>query len=117
VTFAADCIAAMTGVDPAAGVRGRWRDARGAITIMRGFLGEGSLLRLAEAVLGRAAAPRLARRGDIVSVGDGRVSLAVVLGQRAAAPGPDGLTMIAMARWTACFPVGWDLTCPPSSHP
>lgn len=67
--FPCDAVLAMTGVDLARGIRGRYRSLRGALRILRSA---GGLESLAVAIAARhrlaEIAPGLARRGDIVLV-------------------------------------------------
>lgn len=66
--FAADAVLAMTGEDPAAALRGRYRDVKGARRIVKAR--GGSLERLAEAMAKRHGWPECrvlqARRGDLL---------------------------------------------------
>ena len=116
--FACDCIAAMTGVDPAARFRGRYKTARGAVGALKryGSSAEGfgpqaggvrSLEELATRVLGVPIRPEMARRGDIVSFDTalGPV-LGVSLGSRAAFTGPEGLTFVPVSATRQAWRVG-----------
>ena len=90
--WAADCVAAMTGRDFAAGFRGAYSDAAGAVEILANW---GSLRALAAHCLGEEIAPRLAMRGDVVLAETaGRPSLGICLGESAAFTGADGLEFI-----------------------
>lgn len=92
--WAADAIAAMTGEDFAAGFRGAYSTAAGAVEILAHW---GSLRGLAGRHLGDEIAPRLAGRGDIVlAETDGRPSLGVCIGLVAAFTGADGLEFLAL---------------------
>ena len=92
VTFAADAMAAVTGIDPIAPIRGTWHDRASADAALTAFCGFASAERAMEVVAEQLALPRvpatLARRGDVVAI-DGM--LAVVTGAGAAAPGRRGL--------------------------
>jgi len=96
VLFAADCVRAVTGVDPAAGMRGRYVTERQARRLLRQ---RGGLARLAAAHLGPEVSPLLAQRGDIgLCEHEGRVLLAVCNGDHWLAPGPQGLGHLERAR-------------------
>lgn len=104
--FAADCIQAMTGSDPAEGWRGRYRSASGARRILRKHFG-GSLAAGWTRTLGAPlASPLLAQRGDIaVVLNDETEATGVVdlTGRRVACLAPDGLTFVpltlALSAW------------------
>lgn len=98
--FVADCVQAMTGVDPAAMFRGRYRDQLGAARAMAWYAGQGAGL---EAVAERIAAgigapeimPGLARRGDVgLAVLERGPTLVLCLANHVAAPGETGLTYL-----------------------
>ena len=63
--FAADCVKAQTGVDPAEAFRGTYDTARGAAIALREH-GQGTLLRTVTHWLGKPGCPHHAKRGDIV---------------------------------------------------
>ena len=94
VSFAADAVRGLIGVDPIATIRGTWRCEMGAARAMREFCGFPDMLQAAECMAHRMAWPRvaapLARRGDLVMI-EGRI--AVVTGGGAASPGAGGLTI------------------------
>jgi hypothetical protein len=96
VTFAADAVHGLIGVDPIATIRGTWRCELGAARAMREFCGWPDIVQATEFMAQRLAWPRvpapLARRGDLVMV-EGR--LAVMTGGGAASPGPHGLVIRA----------------------
>ena len=104
--FVADCVAAMTGVDPAAGLRGTY-GARGAAV---------DLGKLGDRLFGPVIAATLARRGDVALValgGDvalvesgGRLAAGVVIGGHVAVPGRDGLVAYPLAQATRAWRVG-----------
>lgn len=76
--FAATLVLAMTGTDPAARFRGKYKTARGAAGIMKRFAGGGvaaAAEKIAAALGCPEVPPRLAGRGDVVLF---------------EAPGPDG---------------------------
>jgi hypothetical protein len=60
--FAADCVDACTGADPAADLRGAYADAAGALQVVQGL---GGLPAIAAARLGAEIAPALAQVGDV----------------------------------------------------
>lgn len=103
--FAADWVASATGTDPAQGLRGRYRTARGAARLIKR---EGGLEAIADSRLGERIEPKLAQRGDVVLLeGSHGPTLGVCLGVDAAAPGEDGLMLVpmhnALAAWrTEC---------------
>jgi hypothetical protein len=63
--FAASCINAMCGVDPAAAFRATYTDPRGAALALREH-GQGTLLRTVTNWLGEPSCIHHAKRGDIV---------------------------------------------------
>ncbi len=63
--FAASCIQAQTGIDPAADFRGRYDDVRGAAQALRDY-GQGTLLKTVTHWLGEPGSVHFAKRGDIV---------------------------------------------------
>jgi len=108
VTFAADCVEAMTGSDPIADLRGHWRGPVSARRIMTeegaDTLGDLAAQRLPE------IAPSLAQRGDIVLCkGDGDSDeefLAVCQGHTAVGPAANGLIHVPMAQAKRAYRVG-----------
>ena len=106
--FAADCVLALTGVDPVAELRGRYACAFGAARALKRFCGGGledAVPIIAGRIDAREVMPAFARRGDVGLVdNDGRPALAVFLGARLAAPHfQKGLAMLPRA-WA----IGWD---------
>lgn len=112
--FAADLIAAMTGADPAEGLRGRYDDVKGARRLL--LRHGGSLETLADGLAARhgwpESAPKLARRGDLALVelpltieriGDWAEALGIVLGARVAVMGPAGPVQIQLACARRCW--------------
>lgn len=98
VLFAADVVLAITGTDPAAGARGQYHDAAGA----RRWLGSRTLADALVEVLGDPIRPAFAQRGDLVILGMERdrhwpEAAGVCLGERAAAPGDEGLIFLPMS--------------------
>lgn len=63
--FAADCVKAMCGVDPAEAYRGTYYSARGAAEALRTY-GAGTLLKTVTEWLGDSKSPHFAQRGDVV---------------------------------------------------
>lgn len=94
VTFAADAVQAMTGIDPIASIRGTWHDEVSARRALGHFCGATDTVQAMTIMAQRMAWPvvssLLARRGDIVVIG-GR--LAVLIGNGAATPGNQGLVV------------------------
>lgn len=103
--FAADAVQAMTGHDFAAGFRGRYRTALGAMKALRSN-GAADLAAYLTRVLGAPVAPALARRGDVVvfAAVEGP-ALGVVVGSQAAAAGPEGVTWVPASRWQQAWRV------------
>lgn len=102
ITFAADAVRAMTGVDPIADLRGKWPTALSATRMLREIGGIESAVcsRMGE----RLNAPRAAGRGDVILSDAGGVAI-VVLGY-AVAPMKFGLMRIEMDHWTTGWRVG-----------
>lgn len=99
-TFAADCVAAVTGADPMRDLRGLYDDAISAARITRVLALDGLLA----ARLGPEITPLLAQTGDVGLTGHG--TCAVWLGSAWMAPGrehlqalPDGAVLRA---WRCC---------------
>ena len=87
--FAADCMASCTGEDPAAELRGTYRDAVGAAAVIRRL---GGLAEIAAARAGEEVPPSMAQLGDVGLVSSaGRDCLAVCAGDGWVAPAADGL--------------------------
>lgn len=90
ILFAANCVEAMTGVDLAADIRGRYKTEIGAARIIKneGFTNLGDMIasRLPEVHL------REVRRGDVVLC-DGPMGefAAMVVGKTCVGPGPKGM--------------------------
>ena len=105
VTFAADCVIAMTGRDPIQDMRGTWSTEIGA---------KRAMLKAGSRDLGDLAADRLeeipvsmARRGDIVLAGEESSDdfLAVVTGHMAVGPAETGLQHISMRQAKRAYKV------------
>jgi hypothetical protein len=108
-TFAADAVAAVTGVDPLASLRQRYRTE----AARPGFAGWSSVVILRALAIEhrwRRIAWRLAQRGDLALVrgADGAACAAVVdlSGRRFVAPGPAGLVAFPLDRASACWRIG-----------
>lgn len=102
--FAAGAVLAMTGEDPAARYRGRYRSAAGSLRALRRF-GAGSLEAELDTLFARKA-PALAMRGDLALV-DGSVGVvvgghALFVGEEGAA---EGLVRHPRAAWSAAWGV------------
>ncbi|MFQ5783616.1 MAG: hypothetical protein ACE5H8_02180 [Alphaproteobacteria bacterium] len=96
--FVCDCILAMTGCDPAARFRGRYRTARGAARALRRIAGVATLDALATRLLGAPVPVATAKRGDIVLLDtDDGPALGVVIGARAAFTSPRGLAFVPVS--------------------
>lgn len=67
--WAADAVQALTGHDPAADLRGRYADAKGALCALQA---QGGLMGAGQRAGVLLAAPAYARDGDIALVHDGR---------------------------------------------
>lgn len=90
-TFAASAVEAMTGTDPAEGLRGH-RSAQEAAEVLRDY---GGVLGLASDRLGPAIACALAQVGDVgMATLDGRDTLVICAGSGWLAPGCAGLVYI-----------------------
>ncbi len=101
--FAADCVQAQTGVDPAAGLRG-YGDARQALQLAADM---GGLRQHASALLGPEVSPLQARMGDVLLVLDeGREIMALCNGATALAPGKSGLVTLPISAALAAWRVG-----------
>jgi hypothetical protein len=99
--FAADAILAMTGTDLASDLRGTYASKTKAAKIVKE---KGGLAQIATDRLGEPIPVLMAKRGDIVlmPVATGNC-LAVCLGDKLAAPGPDALVFaplnVAISAW------------------
>lgn len=93
--FAADCVLACTGRDPAAGMRGAYRSERQALRLLRRF---GGVEGLAQAHLAGEILPAMAQRGDVglLEREDGRCVLVVCNGAQWLGPTPQGMTQVDM---------------------
>lgn len=94
VTFAADCVRAMTGEDPLEGLA-TWADGKGAMRVIQSLGGIPAAL---TARFGEPINPAMARRGDL-GMTDGEVTGCVVLvccGDWWVGPGPDGMQRLPL---------------------
>lgn len=93
--WAADCVLAVTGEDPAADLRGTYSTAREAIDVLQRF---GGLEAIAAARIGEQINPKLAQVGDIAMCRvEGRDCLAVAMGSHLLGPGESGLVAVPMS--------------------
>lgn len=93
-TFAADCVHAMTGHDPAADARGLYDDERGAAQVLKKL---GGLEVIAATRCGEEIAPAAARIGDLVLGKLDRECLGICTGETWHAPSADGLVAAPMS--------------------
>ena len=94
--FAADCVQACTGVDPAVDMRGTYSDAIGAARTVDAL---GGLAAIAAAHAGPEVPVALAQPGDIgMLLNGGRECLGVCLGQMWQAPGAECLCVLPAAQ-------------------
>ena len=96
--WAADAVLACTGRDPAADLRGRYTTEAEAEALMGGDGLYGLIRRMEEARGTALCPPHLAQRGDtaLVMLGNQAI-MGVVLGDRVAVPGTDGLVFLPLA--------------------
>ena len=105
--FAGACLEAVTGLNPAAGFKGRYRTREEAEAILRG-LGPGGLLGLLSRRFGPQVMPFEAQRGDlVVAMGEGGASIGILWGGRAAflgeAFGHRGLVTLPLGQTLSAF--------------
>jgi hypothetical protein len=106
VGLAARGVEAVTGTDPCADLRGRYKTARGAAGLLRRL---GGLEAAVAARLGPPlASPALAHRGDVAMLEErGMPVLGLCVGNgRLAVKAPDGLAHRPMSRAVRAWPVG-----------
>ncbi len=90
--FAADCVKAVTGYDPASDLRGHYADEFEAARLLQAL---GGVVVLASQRLGEVIPVSMAQLGDIgVSVCDGRQTLVCCMGAHWMGPGKDGLVPV-----------------------
>ena len=111
-----DGVLAITGVDPLAKERGRYKTMRGARSTLRRFAG-GGVIKLAEKIAADFGAPEVplsfARRGDICLITDPELvetgfdaMLAICLGREVGIAQADGLRLLPLARAARAWRVG-----------
>ena len=102
-TFAADCVQALTGIDPAPkGLREHRTDLQAARTLQQ----HGGLVGIATAALGAPVSALQAQVGDVVLSKAGvRDMLAICNGATCIAPGPVGLVHLGMSTASLCWRV------------
>lgn len=104
VLFSADCVVAVTGIDPLTHLRGRWADGHGAARALRQA---GGLHAAVTSVLGAPLpTPALAQRADVLLIETEYQFLAVCDGDRWACPSGGGLLRGPMAEATHAWRVG-----------
>lgn len=102
--FAADCVFSVTGVDPAADLRGAYANEREAARVLQAH---GGVVELAIQRLGPVVRTLQAQPGDVgLTQQEGRHTLAVCMGAHWLAPGADGLVTVMPAQvlraWRCC---------------
>lgn len=101
-TFAAACIAAITGTNPMADVRPYNTERAAARLISKG----GGLLALATSFLGASVSPLRAGVGDVVLVtNEGREMLGICNGVNVVAPGEFGMVALGMQAAVAAWKI------------
>jgi hypothetical protein len=91
--FAADCIEAMTGEDPAAAFRGRYRSFNGGLKVLR-KAGHADHVALATALLDEVA-PAFAQAGDLAMIATPEgAAMGIVQGHRVYVLRPEGLATV-----------------------
>jgi len=111
-----DGVLAITGVDPAKKLRGRYKTIRGARSALRRFAG-GGLIEAVEKIAADLGAPEVAlsfaRRGDICLVTDTELvetgfdaMLAICLGREIGIAQVDGLRLLPLSRAARAWGVG-----------
>jgi hypothetical protein len=102
--FAADCVKAMTGTDPAEAFRGRYRSAEGALRAVK-RAGFSDLAGLAASVA-EEVHPAKARVGDVALVRTDDAlgySLGIFIGELVAVRHPSGIGSVNRATCTKAF--------------
>lgn len=102
--FAADCVFAVTGIDPAADLRGTYATEREAARVLQKH---GGVAELAFQRIGPVVRTDQAQPGDVgVTQQEGRATLAVCMGAHWLAPGAQGLVHVPPERvaraWRCC---------------
>ena len=99
--FVADGVRAITGHDPAADVRGKYRTERGALRMIQRF---GGLQAIGAARFGAEIAPAFAQAGDVgLLTIDDRQSLALCAGDGWIGAGAQGLVRAPLAAATMAW--------------
>lgn len=104
VTFAADCVRAMTDDDPLELLRGAYEGAAGAARLLAGM---GGMQAAVGTRLGQPVPPARARRGDVVLFESARhgQTLGVCVGAALVGPGEAGLLRLPMSQALLAWPV------------
>lgn len=111
-----EAVREITGIDPAAALRGRYKTERGAVGALRRFAG-GGLIETAEKITGDLGMPEVAlsfaRRGDVCLITDPRVvprgfdaMLGLCLGREVGVMQLDGLRLLPLSVVTTTWAVG-----------
>ena len=104
ITFGADGVLAITGVDLIAGLRGGWNGERAALRRLRRL---GGLQAAVTSVLGAPLpSPALAQRGDVLLIGAARPFVALCDADRWASPNRNGLLRGPMSEAVLAWGVG-----------
>ncbi len=91
VTFAADGIWAMTGIDPIEDIRGTWNDEASAMATL---LALGGMVKAVDARFHQRIPATFAQRGDLCAMKlYGALTLGLCVGASVAAPGQDEMLM------------------------
>lgn len=99
--FVADACVALTGHDPVADLRGRYRSAAGAARLLKPL---GGVPGLARQRFGAEILPSLAQPGDVgLMLAEERPTLMLCLGAQWAGPGEQGLQRVAAALITQAW--------------
>ena len=104
VMFSADCLEAMTGVDPVSDLRGQWADSKQALRVITRL---GGLPAAVKACGLEEVPPLFAKRGDLVlHRRDGTDALAICLGNQLAGPSESGLLFFGLECGVRAWRVG-----------
>ena len=108
--FAADCVKAMTGFDPAEAFRSRYDTQHGAAVALREH-GAGTLLKTLKAIFGEPISPHFAQRGDVVMLD--RTTTGICVGRFSyfvgREEGVEGLLVIPTAQCRYAFRVPFEV--------
>lgn len=104
--FACNCVEVMTGSDPGAEYRGKYKTAKGSVRALKKY-GGGSIENAFTRVFGQIHPPLLAHRGDLALV-DTPLGLAVgvVLGSQVKCVGETGLVTVPLNSVKGVWQVG-----------